>query len=131
MGGRAVEGTGLENRQTGNRLVGSNPTPSASRWTRDLSAEIRARLRAGPIGKATQSDTAKHPSDVDAAVATNILVIRRHRRILERGAALAEMIIGEIEEATLNKAVVPRECPSMHASQAKPDAAGDRVEAPW
>ena len=30
MGGRAVEGTGLENRQTGNRLVGSNPTPSAS-----------------------------------------------------------------------------------------------------
>ena len=29
MGGRAVEGTGLENRQTGDRLVGSNPTPSA------------------------------------------------------------------------------------------------------
>jgi hypothetical protein len=29
MGGRAVEGTGLENRQAGNRLVGSNPTPSA------------------------------------------------------------------------------------------------------
>jgi hypothetical protein len=24
-----VEGTGLENRQAGNRLVGSNPTPSA------------------------------------------------------------------------------------------------------
>ena len=31
MGGRAVEGTGLENRQAGNRLVGSNPTPSARR----------------------------------------------------------------------------------------------------
>ncbi len=29
MGGRAVEGTGLENRQAGDRLVGSNPTPSA------------------------------------------------------------------------------------------------------
>lgn len=29
MGGRAVEGTGLENRRAGNRLVGSNPTPSA------------------------------------------------------------------------------------------------------
>ena len=28
-GGRAVEGTGLENRQAGDRLVGSNPTPSA------------------------------------------------------------------------------------------------------
>ena len=25
-----VEGTGLENRQTGDRLVGSNPTPSAN-----------------------------------------------------------------------------------------------------
>ena len=25
-----VEGTGLENRQAGNRLVGSNPTPSAT-----------------------------------------------------------------------------------------------------
>jgi hypothetical protein len=27
-----VEGTGLENRQAGNRLVGSNPTPSASAY---------------------------------------------------------------------------------------------------
>jgi hypothetical protein len=30
-GGRVVEGTGLENRQWGNSLVGSNPTPSARR----------------------------------------------------------------------------------------------------
>jgi hypothetical protein len=29
-GGRAVEGTGLENRQRLTSLVGSNPTPSAS-----------------------------------------------------------------------------------------------------
>jgi hypothetical protein len=29
MGGRAVEGTGLENRQGCKPLVGSNPTPSA------------------------------------------------------------------------------------------------------
>ncbi len=29
MGGRAVEGTGLENRRGGNSSVGSNPTPSA------------------------------------------------------------------------------------------------------
>jgi len=29
MGGRAVEGTGLENQQACKRLVGSNPTPSA------------------------------------------------------------------------------------------------------
>src|SRR5205085_9116304 len=34
MGGRAVEGTGLENRQGCKPLVGSNPTPSASRvWS--------------------------------------------------------------------------------------------------
>jgi hypothetical protein len=30
MGGRVVEGTGLENRQTCKRLEGSNPSPSAS-----------------------------------------------------------------------------------------------------
>ena len=30
MGGRAVEGTGLENRQGLALLVGSNPTPSAT-----------------------------------------------------------------------------------------------------
>ena|SRR5687768_10416913 len=30
MGGRAVEGTGLENRQTFTRLEGSNPSPSAT-----------------------------------------------------------------------------------------------------
>ncbi len=30
MGGRAVEGTGLENRRAGDRTVGSNPTPSAN-----------------------------------------------------------------------------------------------------
>src|SRR5258708_32643060 len=30
MGGRAVEGTGLENRQGCKLLVGSNPTPSAT-----------------------------------------------------------------------------------------------------
>jgi hypothetical protein len=32
MGGRAVEGTGLENRQRGNPFVGSNPTPSATNF---------------------------------------------------------------------------------------------------
>jgi hypothetical protein len=30
MGGRVVEGSGLENRQRGDPLVGSNPTPSAT-----------------------------------------------------------------------------------------------------
>ena len=30
MGGRAVEGTGLENRQARKGLAGSNPAPSAS-----------------------------------------------------------------------------------------------------
>ena len=41
MGGRVVEGTGLENRQAGNRLVGSNPTPSATR-TKNANAGRRA-----------------------------------------------------------------------------------------
>ena len=33
MGARVVEGTGLENRQTGNGFVGSNPTPSTNLLT--------------------------------------------------------------------------------------------------
>src|SRR5438094_4232741 len=43
MGGRAVEGTGLENRQGCKPLVGSNPTPSA----------ILAFLRAATAGSPT------------------------------------------------------------------------------
>ena len=37
-GGRAVEGTGLENRQARKRLVGSNPTPTANSF--DLGFQI-------------------------------------------------------------------------------------------
>ncbi len=36
MGGRAVEGTGLENRQARKGLVGSNPTPSATFYVNSL-----------------------------------------------------------------------------------------------
>ena len=36
-----VEGTGLENRQAGNRLVGSNPTPSATRRSSSHDAALR------------------------------------------------------------------------------------------
>jgi hypothetical protein len=47
MGGRAVEGTGLENRQGRKFLVGSNPTPSAT----FLPAAVRAHpeKRAEPL----------------------------------------------------------------------------------
>jgi hypothetical protein len=36
MGGRAVEYTGLENRQRGDPFVGSNPTPSANQSRKRL-----------------------------------------------------------------------------------------------
>ena len=42
MGGRAVEGTGLENRQGSAPLVGSNPTPSANRVMRGNQGARRA-----------------------------------------------------------------------------------------
>jgi hypothetical protein len=41
MGGRVVEGTGLENRQARKRLEGSNPSPSANippLWSERLNA---------------------------------------------------------------------------------------------
>jgi hypothetical protein len=48
MGGRAVEGTGLENRQTLTGLVGSNPTPSASlSFVRPGRMGVRPYLRHG------------------------------------------------------------------------------------
>ena len=53
MGGRAVEGTGLENRQTGDRLVGSNPTPSArNRYFATVFVQMRRKdtLQYTPIG---------------------------------------------------------------------------------
>jgi hypothetical protein len=48
-GGRVAEGAGLENRYTGNGIVGSNPTLSANfffnlreqSWTADISAVFR------------------------------------------------------------------------------------------
>ena len=56
-GGRVVEGTGLENRQAGNRLVGSNPTLSA---TLDHKCERRSPpiLRHMKRRQHTQSNTA-------------------------------------------------------------------------
>ena len=47
MGGRAVEGTGLENRQTRKGLVGSNPTPSTIRDSFGRIASVRAVVAAG------------------------------------------------------------------------------------
>ena len=38
MGGRVVEGTGLENRQARKRLEGSNPSPSAKILVKYLSS---------------------------------------------------------------------------------------------
>jgi hypothetical protein len=39
MGGRVVEGTGLENRQARKRLEGSNPSPSANSYTNTLNMQ--------------------------------------------------------------------------------------------
>jgi hypothetical protein len=39
MGGRVVEGTGLENRQARKRLEGSNPSPSAMYGYNDLNTK--------------------------------------------------------------------------------------------
>jgi integrase len=55
MGGRAVEGTGLENRQGFTLLVGSNPTPSAT----PLFLPVSGRLKNGGI---TSPDVPKHVS---------------------------------------------------------------------
>ena len=40
MGGRVVEGTGLENRQARKRLEGSNPSPSASNYRKRSYSQV-------------------------------------------------------------------------------------------
>ena len=52
MGGRAVEGTGLENRQARERLVGSNPTPSATAGS--------AQKKRRSLGRASETGSASH-----------------------------------------------------------------------
>ena len=53
MGGRAVEGSGLENRQGCKLLVGSNPTPSAkitSVRPGDMGDNLGPKMRSGLYG---------------------------------------------------------------------------------
>jgi hypothetical protein len=49
MGGRAVEGTGLENRRTRKGIVGSNPTPSAFALVTDGISSLYATVCNGMI----------------------------------------------------------------------------------
>jgi hypothetical protein len=50
MGGRVVEGTGLENRQACKRLEGSNPSPSASTLATPMTWPFAAELD-GVLGR--------------------------------------------------------------------------------
>ena len=57
MGGRVVEGTGLENRQASMRLVGSNPTPSAIPGPRGtFNSVVRDCLPMKEVGLLSQRD---------------------------------------------------------------------------
>src|SRR5207244_3628857 len=49
MGGRAVEGTGLENRQGCKPLVGSNPTPSATFKAAEARVVLNCNIAPGGI----------------------------------------------------------------------------------
>ena len=44
MGGRVVEGTGLENRQARKRLEGSNPSPSANLLANAVYSRLKNKL---------------------------------------------------------------------------------------
>jgi hypothetical protein len=71
-------------------------------WTRDLSAEVRARTRAALIGNESRgvADSSRPASDVDRVVATNVEVIERHRQMLAKGAEVTAKILAELDEAT-------------------------------
>ncbi len=76
MGGRAVEGTGLENRQACKRLVGSNPTPSA----------IRRHRNSGFGGIDMASNSKKLVQNCGATEADVSPKLQRRRTAIERSA---------------------------------------------
>jgi hypothetical protein len=55
MGGRAVEGTGLENRQRWKPFVGSNPTPSARSLALNHFASFNTYMPHAPITDTDQN----------------------------------------------------------------------------
>ena len=92
MGGRVVEGTGLENRQARKRLEGSNPSPSASihplRESRKNEAwtPLRATFNVQPHGDLIVVG-APHPAFVDI------------RRRLTASQSLIDLAAGTLEAA--------------------------------
>jgi hypothetical protein len=75
MGGRAVEGTGLENRQARKGLVGSNPTPSATqRASRLLWQAIIPKTSARSFG------TNEIGADVGGPDFTSMIAVARRQK---------------------------------------------------
>src|SRR5689334_1300398 len=107
MGGRVVEGTGLENRQARKGLVGSNPTPSASDILTSTSVVRRAYHRDGsPQQDYRSADRADCPKQ-------NLHfppIKQRDRRFDAESASRVQSRLTELEEERPNGPIAATLC---------------------
>lgn len=81
-------------------------------WVQDKSEEVRERTRAALITKETESATQNStqstptPADIDAAVHTNVALVREHRADIREGREVAKSLMQELREGTDNRAEI-------------------------
>ncbi len=120
MGGRAVEGTGLENRQAFARLVGSNPTPSATlRLRRRETFVLKGGNRPGFGWRATQINETAYGANImdDNAKKTALRMIPYGIYVLT-----AEDSDGQVGSATVNWVTQTSFAPPMVVVGVKADS---------
>lgn len=83
-------------------------------WVKDATQEVRERTRAALIGKLARLDAGEDvnaldavnsptPEDVKIAVATNIEVVRTHRKDIRTAADLVALLMGQLLEAASDR----------------------------
>ena len=96
---------------------GVNPASVSRRatkeaWVQDRSEEVKERTRAALLANATQrnseSNTRNTPTegDIDAAVQTNVALVREHRADIREGREVAKSLMQELREGTDNRAEI-------------------------
>ena len=83
-------------------------------WVKDATQEVRERTRAALIGKLSKLDageelnalnTVNNPTheDVQIAVATNITIVRAHRKDIRTAADLVSLLMGQLMDAAQSR----------------------------
>src|SRR5262245_1362243 len=138
MGGRVVEGTGLENRKTRKRFEGSNPSPSsifasASRWRRLLLIPLDVCVERRPARRARSPDGHLRFADLGiverarahANYVQSRFALRKHRRAACRAElpmheVAARGAVGMVRQSAFDLHGLARE-EDVHRARTRPD----------